>query len=245
MYVLHAFGPRLISSLGKYLEEQKIELAKLEDIVKAQNFSAEDVLQMNTEHDSLVRTLDDLRKKISDVYQNILHLEVLVNNRGSAAEEALDSYNYLLSDLGLFPPLPHPYEDLDLTLELKTGTSNLDELLMGADIHTVIKPTLTEIAEAKRSERRQLENERIQYEHEHDQVLVTCDNLEAEINAIDADVGALNQQAEELRDVCASTISIQFGIDSFTGYSKRSIGSERRCDALAKRVGTRSYIGFI
>jgi kinetochore protein NDC80 len=164
---------------------------------------------MNSEHDSLVRTLEDLRKKISDTYQNVLTLEVSVNNRGSAAEEALDSYNYLLSDLGLFPPLPPPYQDLDLTLELKTGTSNLDELLVGADIHRVIKPTLTEIAEAKRSERRHLENERIQSEHELDQLLVNCETLETEITAVEADVGALNDQADELRDV-----SICLGIRS-------------------------------
>jgi kinetochore protein NDC80 len=156
---------------------------------------------MNTDHEMLSRNLDDLKQKISEAHKTVMTLEVNVTNRGAAAEEALDAYNNLLSTLGLFPPLPPPWQDIDLTLELNTATSNPQLLLTGADIRRVVRPTLSRIAESRRAERAEVESDRIKVDNELDQLTLECENVDEEIAEVEKKVGGLNEQADDLRDV--------------------------------------------
>lgn len=157
---------------------------------------------MNTEHEQLSRNLEDLKVKISESQKTILSLEVAVANRGAASEEAVDTYTRLLSNLGLFPPLPPPFQDIDLLVELNTAASQPENLLKGPDVRQVIKPTLNAIIEGKRSERAVVESERIKVDHELDQLISECENLEDEINETEKKVMVLNEQADDLREVC-------------------------------------------
>jgi len=184
-----------------HLEQLKSELEKLTGIVKSQNLTPEEIIKMNTDHETLSRNLEDLRQKISETHRTIMSLEVTVTNRAAAAEEALDSYTNLLSSLDLFPPLPPPWQDVDLTLELNPAATNPQQLLSGADIRKVIKPTLIAIAEAKRSERASLETDRIRLDNELDQLTLECENVEEEIAELEKKVASLNEQADDLRDV--------------------------------------------
>jgi kinetochore protein NDC80 len=156
---------------------------------------------MNTDHEMLQRNLADLKEKISEAHKTVMTLEVNVTNRAAAAEEALDAYNNLLSSLRLFPPLPPPWKDIDLTLDLNTGSSNLGALLGGADVRKVIRPTLSGYAESKRAERAKVESERIKIDNELDQLTLECENVDEEIAEVEKKVGGLNEQAEDLRDV--------------------------------------------
>jgi len=156
---------------------------------------------MNTEHETLSRNLEDLKQKISEAHRSVMSLEVNVTNRAAAAEEALDVYTSLLSSLGLFPPLPPPWQHVDLTLELNTAGSNPSQLLSGADIRKVIKPTLSSVAESKRSERATVESERIKIENELDQLIAECENIDEEIGQMEKKVANLNEQADDLREV--------------------------------------------
>lgn len=170
-------------------------------MVKTQNLSPEEVIRMNTDHETLSRNLEDLKHKIAETHKNVMSLEVTVTNRAAAAEEALDLYTNLLSSLGLFPPLPPPLQDIDLTLELNTATSNPQQLLSGSDIRKVIKPTLSGIAESKRSERATIESERIKIDNELDQLVTDCENVDYEVGEEEKKVVGLNEQADDLRDV--------------------------------------------
>jgi kinetochore protein NDC80 len=160
---------------------------------------------MNTEHEQLSRNLEDLKVKIAESQKTILSLEVAVANRGAAAEEAVDAYTRLLSNLGLFPPLPPPFQDIDLQLELNTAASHAENLLRGPDVRHVIKPTLNALIEAKRGERAAVESERIKVDHELDQLITECENLEDEINEAEKKVLVMNEQADDLREVSAFT----------------------------------------
>lgn len=179
------------------------ERDKLAEVVRTQNLSPEEVIRMNTDHETLSRTLEDLQQKISETNKIVMTLEVNVTNRATATEEALDIYTNLLSSLELFPPLPPPLQDIDLTLELNTGASVPQQLLSGADIRKVIKPTLSAVAESKRSERASLETERIKVDNELDQLTLECENVDEEIGEMDKKVVGLNEQADDLRDVGA------------------------------------------
>lgn len=169
--------------------------------MKTQNLSPEEVIRMNTDHDVLSRNLEDLKQKIAEAHKTVMTLEVNVTNRAAAAEEAVDTYNNLITSLELFPPLASPWQDIDLTLELNTAASNMQQLLSGADIRKAIKPTLSSIAESKRSQRASLESERIRVDNELDQLTLDCENVDEEIAEIEKKVAVLNEQADDLRDV--------------------------------------------
>jgi kinetochore protein NDC80 len=156
---------------------------------------------MNTDHETLSQNLKDLKQKIAETHRNVMSLEVNVTNRAGAAEEAIDIYTNLLTSLELFPPLPPPLQDVDLTLDLNTGSSNPQNLLTGADIRRVIKPTLNTVAESKRSERASVESERIKFDNELDQLTLECENIDEEIGEVEKKVVGLNDQADDLRDV--------------------------------------------
>ena len=164
---------------------------------------------MNTDHEMLQRSLEDLKLKISEAHKTVMTLEVSVTNRGIAAEEAVDAYNNLLSSLNFFPPLPPPWQNVDLGLELNTAAPSPNGLLTGADIRRTIRPTLGSIAESKRTERAEVESERIKVDDELDQLTLECENVEEEIGELEKKVVALNDQADELRDVRSSVCPLR------------------------------------
>ncbi|KAF9246586.1 HEC/Ndc80p family-domain-containing protein [Melanogaster broomeanus] len=182
------------------LEQLKNEHAKLVEVVKVQNLTPEEVIRMNTDHETLARNIEDLKHKISDAQKTAMSLEVVMTNRGAAAEEALDLYTNLLSSLGLFPPLLPPFQGIDLTLQINAATSNLQQVLVGSDIRKVIKPTLNTVAESRRTERADVESERIKVDNELDQLTLECENVDEEVREVEKKVVVLNEQADDLRD---------------------------------------------
>ncbi|KAI0062236.1 hypothetical protein BV25DRAFT_1907618 [Artomyces pyxidatus] len=223
---------------GQSLEQLKAEQDKLSEVVKEQNLSPEEVIRMNTEHDQLSRSLEDLKVKISESHKIIMSLEVTVANRAGAAEEALDMYTNLQSSLGLFPPLPPPFQDIDLTLELNTAASNPQNLLLGSDIRRVVKPTLSGISESKRKERASVERERIRVDNELDQLVLACENLEEEIHEVDKKVIALGEQADDLREAAQAEAVIS---NAELARLERELGHARTA-ALANGVGVKSRL---
>lgn len=177
------------------------EEQRLADIVKVQNLSPEEVLRMNSEHESLSRELESLKHKIAETSQVVVRLEVSLTRKVSDAEEALDQYTSLLSTLGLFPPLAPPLEDVDLTIDLHSAASNPQGLLSGADIRKVVKPTLSRITEMKRTAHAEIESERIRVDDELDQLTLECETIEEEALEVMNKTNALNDQADELREV--------------------------------------------
>jgi kinetochore protein NDC80 len=194
------------------LEDLKAEHERLQGIVKAQNLSPEEVLEMNQTHENLVKTMETLKQKLAETHRDLMALEVSVTNRVSATEEALDLYTNLLSNLELFPPLQEPWDNIDLTLDLNPAASNPQQLLIGSDVRKIMKPTLSAIAESKRTERSSVETERIRVDNELDQLSLECENVEEDNAEIEKKVGALNEQADDLRDVCYSVLMEWDGI---------------------------------
>ncbi|KAG2147314.1 HEC/Ndc80p family-domain-containing protein [Suillus cothurnatus] len=189
-----------LAARSQNFDQLKAEHEKLTEVVKVQNLTPEEVIRMNTDHETLARNLEDLKYKISEARKTVMSLEVITTNRGAAAEEALDLYGNLLSTVGLFPPLPPPFDNIDLRLELNTATANPQQLLLGSDIRKVVKPTLSSVAEIKRTERADIESERIKVDNELDQLTLECENVDEEVREIEKKVMSLNEQADDLRD---------------------------------------------
>jgi kinetochore protein NDC80 len=221
-----------------HLEQLRAEHERLTDIVKSQNLTPEEIIKMNTDHETLQRNLEDLRQKIAETHRTIMTLEVTVTNRASAAEEALEGYANLLTSLELFPPLPPPWQEIDLTLELNTAASNAQQLLAGADIRKVIKPTLNSIAELKRSERASIETERIRVDNDLDQLILECENLEEEIVETEKKVGSLNEQADDFRDAAQQDALIA---NNEAARLERDL-AQARTAAIANGMGVKSRL---
>lgn len=185
------------SQLNKLRTEEQ-ELVK---VVKEQDLTPEEVIRMNTEHEQLSRSLEDLQVKLTEARKSISNLEVTLANRVASTEEVIDTYNNKLALLGFFPSLPAPFEGVDLGLYLNPAASNPQDLLRGLNIRHNIRPTLATIAQSKRTERAAVETERVREDHDLDEIVVECEKLEVEIANIEKNVLAREDEANELRDV--------------------------------------------
>ncbi|KAJ7721070.1 HEC/Ndc80p family-domain-containing protein [Mycena maculata] len=232
-----AFEKAELATRGVQLEQLKSEQLRLGEIVKTQNLSPEEVIKMNTDHETLSQNLRDLKQKIAETHRNVMSLEVNATNRAAAAEEAIDVYTNLLSSLELFPPLPSPLQDVDLTLDLNPGREP-QNLLSGSDIRRVIKPTLSAVAESKRSERASVESERIKFDNELDQLTLECENVDEEIGEVEKKVLGLNDQADELREVAQQEAVVANGE---AGRLERDLAHARNA-ALANGMGAKSRL---
>jgi kinetochore protein NDC80 len=174
---------------------------QLTGIVREQNLSPQEVAKMKNDAEQLSRTLEESRQRLADTHRNSMNLEVSVANKTATVEDALEKYTRLLESLELYPTPPPPRHDVNLALELNPAAPAPQDLLQGADIRKVIKPTLGAIAEDKRVERAGLESDKIRVEDELDQVMQDCENLDEEVMTVEKKVMGLNDQAEELRDV--------------------------------------------
>ncbi|KAI0933915.1 hypothetical protein AcV5_005931 [Taiwanofungus camphoratus] len=223
------------------LEKLKAEKSRLAEVVKEQNLSPEEVIRMNTEHETLSRDLETLKHKIAETNQVVVKLEVSLTRKVSDAEEALDMYTNLLSNLGLFPPLPPPLETIDLTLDLNSAASNPQNLLAGADIRRVVKPTLSRVAEMKRTERADVESERIKIDNELDQLTLECENMDEEVMEISNKVNTLSDQADELREAAQQEALVS---NAEAARLERDL-AQARTAAMANGVGVKSRLQAI
>lgn len=156
---------------------------------------------MNTEHETLSNDLRTLKGKIAESTKSINKLEVSLGKKTADAEEAIDMYSNLLATLGLFPPLPPPLENVNLALRMNSAASDPRQLLTGPDTAEVVKPSLALIADQKRQQRAEVENDRIAVDNDLDQLVTACENTEEEVLDVLKKANALNDQAEELREV--------------------------------------------
>jgi len=76
-------------------------------------------------------------------------------------------------------------QDIDLRVELNTASSQPENLLKGADVRHIIKPTLNALIKSKRGERAAVKTERIKLDHRLDQLISECKNLEDKINKME------------------------------------------------------------
>lgn len=223
---------------GALLENLRTELDRLGETVKSQNLSPEEVIRMNTDRETLTRNLEDLKQKIAETHKAVLSLEINVTNRAAAVEEALDTYTNLLSGLGLYPTPPEPWQDIDLSLELNTASSNPQQLLFGLDIRKVIRPTLGSVAEAKRLERAAFENESVKVNNELDQFTTECKNLDYELCELEKKATNLNEQADDLRDAAQQEAQVS---SAEASRLERDLAHARTA-AIANGLGVKSRL---
>ena len=153
-------------------------------------------MRMNTEHETLARSIEDLKVKVTETKKLVMSLEISLTNRVEAVEEVIDQYNNLLTSLA-------PPDGEDLTIELNMTSSDPQQLLKAPDLRKVVQPTLSRCAEAYRMEIDVAKREKIAVDDQHDHLVNQCDDIIQEIEADTAKGHALTEQAEEIREVIA------------------------------------------
>lgn len=188
------------------------ESQRLALIVETQNLSQQEVIKMNTDHETLARTLDDLKQRVADAQQTAMKLEVSIANRASKAEDELETYTSLLSSLNMFPPLPPPFDaDLDLSLELNTAAANPAELLVGQDIRKVVRPAILKFAEMKRMARAEVGAEQLKVENELDKLESECERLGEAIEELERNAEHVSEQADDIKEASSRDAMISAG----------------------------------
>ncbi|KAF7331687.1 putative kinetochore protein NDC80 [Mycena kentingensis (nom. inval.)] len=224
-------------SRGEQLERMKADQIQLEEKIKEQNLTREEAIQLTTDHDSLQANVRDLKHKITETHQAVMNNEVAVARRISAVEEALDTYTGLLTRLDLYPSPAPPLPTVPLTLELNPAAANPQHLLIG-DIRGSIKPCLNQVAESKRLERNTVENDRLKFDNDLEHLRLECENVEEEIGHLEKKVMALNDQADELREVTQQEVNV-------SSKEVERLGRElnqARTTALTNGMGVRSRL---
>ena len=101
-----------------------------------------------------------------------------------------------LSPHRLYSPLPPALQAIDLRVEPNTASSQPETYSKGVDVHHIIKPKLNALIQSKQSEQDVVETKWIKLDHELDQLISECENLEDEINELK--VMVLNEQVDDL-----------------------------------------------
>jgi hypothetical protein len=175
------------------------ELNKHARTVQEQNLSAEEVIRMNTEHESLSQNVKELGRKVQDSRNTVSTLEVSVANKGGKAEEAVDTYN----DKLLAVQLAGPYapEGVDLSLELNTASNDPKGLLVGPDMVRVIRPAMNRAMEARQTARAKVESEKLAVERRYEVLRTECENESTRQAAMRREVEQLVEDADAIREV--------------------------------------------
>lgn len=180
--------------------------------VKEQNLSPEQVTRMNTEHETLSRNLEDLRKKKDDTSRAALELEVPLAKSIEIVDHVLDVYTTLLFESDLQPLESSVESSQSLRLESNFSSENPKELVRRAvdrtsvDIKREIRPQLIALANKKRQQRSLLQDEGVNVEGDIDVVSAECQKFKDELNDLEGRTAVLTEQAEEVREVCFGSL---------------------------------------
>ncbi|KAG8927424.1 kinetochore-associated Ndc80 complex subunit ndc80 [Tulasnella sp. 419] len=185
------------------IRELNLEHERLLQRVEAQGLTPEEIQQMNTERDTLKRTLEDLGPKVSEAVRTTGDLEVAVAKRADSVEQVVTRYTTLVYNTGMHPHPPPPFENVNFKLELNTAVTNPMDMLK-ADMRKVIHPALMQVAEAKRKERAAIDYERIKAEDELDQLTQQCETMMEEAEPKENQLKVLLNKTEELRETVAA-----------------------------------------
>jgi kinetochore protein NDC80 len=175
----------------------RAELLRSQQVVKEQNMSADEVIRMNTEYDSLSQNVNEAGRKAQDGRNAVSSLEVAVANRGGRAEEVVDAYNDKLLALQLVDAAP---DGTTLTLELNTASSTPDMILGGPDLRKVVKPALNRAAEQRRLEKAKLESEKLSVDHVLDKLTTDCDSEQEVMDVYIQETTQLTEHTNSIRE---------------------------------------------
>jgi kinetochore protein NDC80 len=117
-------------------------------------------------------------------------------------EKAVDEYMGYLWRLELHPQPPSPVSHIKFDLTFDVAKDDPKQLIIGEDLKGVIAPAIVGLANERRRQRGEAEDEAIQVDFSIDKLVTECENLEEVISNIEVRTNVLTEQADALRKVC-------------------------------------------
>ncbi len=165
---------------------------------------------MNSEQEILARTVEELRRKSTELHNQMRSVEVALANRNDNVEQVVDEYTDYLHKLGLYPTVPPPLPHADIRIETNFPTPHPREQIkcvatgQGVDVRNDIKIVIDSVADYKRREHQSLEDDLVNLEQELDEVTLETEKILEEFREIDRRTGSLLDEAESIRTVSAA-----------------------------------------
>ncbi|KGB77905.1 kinetochore protein NDC80 [Cryptococcus deuterogattii 99/473] len=190
------------------LEARQSELARIEQAVAAQNLTPDEVQRMNHERDSLTRSLEDLRNKISEASQFAYDQEMVVTKSMDRFEGLLTDYNSLAHQIGLLDSsldMPSLAADVNYNLDVDLGAEELEEVkAVGVRMRSIIWQALQTCRETFRQEALGLGNGTIALEDEFDKLGQSVERQKEEVGNLEVRLKIVHNQAEDAQSQIAS-----------------------------------------
>ncbi|UOH82478.1 hypothetical protein LQV05_005180 [Cryptococcus neoformans] len=190
------------------LEARQSELARIEQAVAAQNLTPDEVQRMNHERDSLTRSLEDLRNKISEASQFAYDQEMVVTKSMDRFEGLLTDYNSLAHQIGLLDSsldVPSLAADVNYNLDIDLGAEELEEMkAVGVRMRSIIWQALQTCRETFRQEALGLGNGTIALEDEFDKLGQSVERQKEEVGNLEVRLKIVHNQAEDAQSQIAS-----------------------------------------
>lgn len=190
------------------LEARQSELARIEQAVAAQNLTPDEVQRMNHERDSLMRSLEDLRNKISEASQFAYDQEMVVTKSMDRFEGLLTDYNSLAHQIGLLDSsldVPSLAADVNYNLDIDLGAEELEEMkAVGVRMRSIIWQALQTCRETFRQEALGLGNGTIALEDEFDKLGQSVERQKEEVGNLEVRLKIVHNQAEDAQSQIAS-----------------------------------------
>lgn len=195
----------LFFSVEAELEARQSELARIEQAVAAQNLTPDEVQRMNHERDSLTRSLEDLRNKISEASQFAYDQEMVVTKSMDRFEGLLTDYNSLAHQIGLLDSsldAPSLAADVNYNLDVDLGAEELEEVkAVGVRMRSIIWQALQTCRETFRQEALGLGNGTIALEDEFDKLGQSVERQKEEVGNLEVRLKIVHNQAEDAQSV--------------------------------------------
>lgn len=182
--------------------------------VKQQGLSPEEVSRMNSDKETLTRSFEEIRTKVTTAQKYAYDREMAVSKRGDSLETYIGEYMTLAYRLGLHPPPRQIVLDRDgrevevagddFSMDLNLAGTTPYEIL-GGDVNGRIRPGLMRFSEGKRAFKRGIDDEIIRVEYQLDRLLQIVEGLKEDADILDAKVKGTAHDAEAAKLVSSDS----------------------------------------
>lgn len=170
----------------------------------AQNLSPDEVNRMNHDRETLTRTLDDLRVKISEASQLVYDNEMSVSQKMDRFDTLVQEYTALAHQIGTIQPFSQGLgpDGVDYQIDIDLGVTDPDQIRQnGARMRGSIWPALQMQRERVVQQALELANGQIAAEDKMDRLAQEVEGQKDEVSNKEMRLSLANENAEQAKAV--------------------------------------------
>ena len=187
------------------LENEKIaqehRLAEVQEELKRQNLSPEEVSRLRRDREAFERNFDDLKSKYNDIQSLVREREIEFFCQSETVENLVTQFENLTYELGLHPNPPPPFKEGSFRIVFNSATDNLKAMLVGPDLSTEMRKNLLRYIDSMRKALDDAEKERIQLDNELDMLETEAEAAKQATDALANDLDSRLVDIDQVKQV--------------------------------------------